>query len=92
MYILKIVGWFVLLLPVMVLVFDVPLSLLVSAYTKARHGEVRAYPKMPFLLALVGVVATVAVGGLLTAWLGADPDAMWAAVTLRSLVFFMFRY
>lgn len=89
---LKGCGWFIVLLPLMWLVYDVPLSLVVSAYSKIRYGQVLHYPKMPALLVFLGIVATFFIGAALARVLNADDTAIYGAVCARSTVYAFFRY
>jgi len=78
----------------MIVLYNMPLSLLISLYSKLRYGEVisNLVPKMPLALVFLGIAYTSLVGYGLITFLGADAQAVKYAVGMRSWIYFIFRY
>ena len=92
MIILKTIGWFIVLVPLMVIVYNVPLSALVSAYSKVRYGRVMTFPRMPSAFVALGMVATLLVAGAIIAMLDVDSAPVSYAAFLRVAVYGIFKY
>lgn len=92
MIFLKAVGWLILLIPLTILLYNMPLSLLTAAYSKVRHGQIVHYPKMPFLLIALGIGATWLIAGLLIVAFNADPQPLQYAAGTWSVLYLVFNY
>lgn len=92
MFFVKVIGWFILLLPLMVVIYNMPLSLLVSAYSKIRHGVVVEYSKMPGIFVAIAMVATILTAGFLGSLFSVDNEPLFLAALLRVFVYSAIRY
>ena len=90
--VLKSFGWFLLLLPVMAIVYNIPMSLLISLYSKVKYGRVVDYHRMPRGLVVLGIFATFIVAVLIPLVIQVDPAPLLAAAFLRAYVYHVINY
>ena len=92
MFILKTVGWFLLLSIGTVIVYNLPASLVISWWSKARGDYVVQYDAMSGVLVVGGILVTLLATVLLVGLLDADPDQAFWAFGIRSTVYLDVRY
>ena len=90
--VLQTFGWFILFLPLMFILYNIPLSLLVSAYSKLRYGKVVAFPRMPCSFVIIAMVITIVVAGAIPQMVNVDPAPVTYAGILRAIVYGIFNY